>query len=131
MRCVLSFACEVVRACALLGALLSNVANNDKPHDKRATITLPPAQTEILKSHVSAVSHSGSAADREQILGLDNRPFRMIRGYLVRSSRSSQRRRFNGEKWPEHGGDDDESHPEAASSGRQQEDHGPDRGTDE
>ena len=37
--------------------------------------TFAQSAAEIMLSHVSALSHSGSTADREQILGRDGNPF--------------------------------------------------------
>ena len=37
--------------------------------------TLAQSAAEIMLSHVSALSHSGSASDRKEILGRDGLPF--------------------------------------------------------
>ena len=68
--------------------------------------TLAQSAAEVMLSHVSALSHSGSSADRKEILGRDGNPF--------------------GKSWFwRHKGEAD---PEASSSGKQRTEPAPDRG---
>ena len=103
--------------------------------------TLAQTAAEIMLSHVSALSHSGSSADRKEILGRDGNPF----------GKSWFEDEPDGATWPGHhmaGGvavplkpktkivwgkrphvdDEGEMDPEASSSGQQRTEPAPDRG---
>ena len=111
------------------------------PTREQMSDTLAQSAAEITLSHVSALSHSGSPADREQILGRDGNPFK----------KSWFEDEPDGATWPGHhmaGGvavplkpktkivwgkrphvdDEGEQDPEASSSGQRRTEQAPDRG---
>ena len=139
---------EAVLGKRLGTAPFSHIAGHLAPELKTVPMsdTLAQSAEEILLSHVSALSHSGSREDRAQILGQDGQPFgkswfeddpegatwpgHHMAGGVAYPLKPKTKIRWGKRPEPQPGGDDDhdEQHPEAASSGHQETRKSPGRG---